>query len=460
MSAMKISLFITGSSGFIGSNFLKRINLKNYNNVFCLDRNESEITTHLSEHDNFKFIKGSIYDFNTYKPYLASSDIVVHLAAVTGKARPDKYFNVNAKGTEFLTKQCEQLGVHKFLYISSIAVKFNDISKYYYAQSKQQGEDAVKNSNLNYTIVRPTIVIGKESPIWQGFSKLAKAPITPIFGDGTTKIQPIYIEDLIDCILSIINENIFLNEALDLGGPEEITIENFLEGIQEIYQKKIPRIIHIPLRPIISILSVIEKRFSSVLPLTVGQLSSFRYDGTIEKNRLFLNHLSRMKNIQEMLMIVKTKDNNHVHIKKLISECTVFCTYLMNQKPNNYIVEKYQEGHIAGNRNHNFNSTNFDKLLVKIAKTNSFFTRLADIYTHLFYKRSVLQKKLMLLLAVLESCAPTYYYFDSVNTYGKTMLYIKIFQKGLFSIFILLLSMITFMPLHVIFAIISKKHGR
>ncbi|MFX0194697.1 MAG: NAD-dependent epimerase/dehydratase family protein [Candidatus Hodarchaeota archaeon] len=298
---MTRALFITGSSGFIANYLLQRIDLRRYRNIYCLSRTDSQITTRLSAYDNFKFIKGSIYEVNTYRPYLASSDIVVHLAAVTGKARPEEYFNVNAKGTEFLTRQCEKLGVYKFLYISSIAVKFNDISKYYYAQSKQQGEDAVRNSNLNYTIVRPTIVIGKESPIWKGFSKLAKAPITPIFGDGTTRIQPIYIEDLINCILSIINENIFLNETHDLGGPEEITIENFLERIHQIYYKKDPRIIHLPLRLLIFILSVIEKRFYSVLPFTVGQLSSFLCDGTIEENILFLRFLPQMKNVDEML---------------------------------------------------------------------------------------------------------------------------------------------------------------
>lgn len=301
---MKSSLFITGSSGFIAGNFLQRINPEEYKNIYCLSRNESMVTTSLSKYNNFKFIKGNIYDTNLYGPYLASTDTVVHFAAATGKARPEEYFKVNAEGTEFLVKQCEQLTVKNFLYMSSISVKFTDISRYYYAQSKQKGEDAVKGSSLRYAIVRPTIVIGKKSPIFESLFKLAKGNIIPIFGDGTTKIQPIYIDDLVDCLLSIINENIFLNETFDLGGPEVITIENFIKRIHQVYYNKEPKSIHIPLRLFIPFLSFLEKFFYSYMPLTVGQLSSFRNDGTIEKNKIFLKHFPQLKNVNKMLRLV------------------------------------------------------------------------------------------------------------------------------------------------------------
>ena len=211
---MKGSLFITGASGFIASNLLRKLNIKEYKSVYCLSRHESEILTRLSEYDNFKFIKGSIYDAELYEPYLASSDIVVHLAAATGKAGREEYFKVNAEGTKFLINQCIRQGVTKFLFISSISVKFPEVSQYYYAQSKQAAENIVKESGLNYTILRPTIVIGKESPILRSLEKLAKMPVIPIFGTGTSQIQPIYIEDLVDCILYIINENNFMNYVI------------------------------------------------------------------------------------------------------------------------------------------------------------------------------------------------------------------------------------------------------
>lgn len=457
MAIMKSSVFITGSSGFIAGNLLQKLNLGEYEIICCLSRNKSKITTDLSEKDNFKFIRGSIYDADLYTPYLASCDTVVHFAAVTGKARPEEYFKVNTEGTEFLIKQCKQLGVQNFLYISSIAVKFSGISQYYYAQSKRQGEDAVRSSGLKYTIVRPSIVIGKESPILASLSKLAKAPITPIFGDGRVKIQPIYIDDLTDCLLSIINENIFLDEAFDLGGPESVTIENFLKKIHQIYYKKDPRTIHIPLRLFIPFLSFLEKYFLSILPFTVGQLSSFRYDGTVEKNRLLLKHLPQMKNVDKMLRIAIDVCRDLYYINSLRNECNVFCYYLINQRPNEYVLEKYQDGHRKSDINKNLESKHFDNLLIRIAKISPFFTKMVDVYTCRFFKSSLFRKKLVLLLAILESCAQAHHCLDFVDPFSKVVLIIRMSQKGLVFICTLLLSTIMFMPLHFLLSFKIKK---
>jgi len=298
------SLFITGSSGFIGRSLLSKIDPTKYRHIYCLSRNVRTTAESPTHHKNVRFAEGSIYDYAIYAPYLASSGTVIHLAAATGKVGRDEYFTINAKGTQFFIDQCKQAGVQNFLYTSSIAVKFADKSRYYYAQSKELGEHAVRNSGLNYIIVRPTIVIGKDAAIWKSLSSLARAPITPIFGDGTTKIQPIYVGDLIDCLLSIVYENAFTNETFELGGPDEITFENFLRRIHYLSYGKEPWVIHIPLKLLTSVLSTLEKGLYSLLPVTAGQLSAFSHDGTIQMNRIVRRHLSQMKGVDEMLRLV------------------------------------------------------------------------------------------------------------------------------------------------------------
>ena len=153
-------------------------------------------------------------------------------------------------------------------------------------------------------------MIGKESGVWNTLKKLAKAPVVLIFGDGKAKIQPIYIDDLIDCILTFIDDNIFKNETFDLGGPEEIAIEDFLKRIHQIYSKKDPLVIHLPLSLLIPVLSLLEKPFFSFLPFSVGQLSPFRYDSTIERNRLFKRHFSQLKNVDKMLRLVINNESD------------------------------------------------------------------------------------------------------------------------------------------------------
>jgi len=297
------SLFITGSSGFIGSNFLRRIDTQKYDTIYCLSRRERS-SNQVAEAHNIRFITGNIYDAQIYGRYLESSDVVLHLAAATGKARPEEYLDVNTEGTKVLTEQCKRSGVQYFLFVSTIAVKFQDKSQYYYAQSKEKAEAVVKNSGLKYVILRPTIVLGKEAAIWKSLSQLARAPFIPLFGDGTAKIQPIYVDDLVDIMQYVVDERIFANETFELGGPEVNTIEVFLKRIHQMNHKTNPRAIHLPLRQLVSVLSLLEKHFYSLIPFTVGQLSAFANDSLIEPNRLYQQYRLRMKNVDAMLKLL------------------------------------------------------------------------------------------------------------------------------------------------------------
>jgi NADH dehydrogenase len=242
-----------------------------------------------------------------YGPCLGSSDLLIHLAATTGKAPRGEYFNVNSSGTRYLLAQCKERDVKNFLYVSSIAVKFKDKSNYYYAQSKQEGEQAVRESGLNYTIVRPTIVLGKESPGWEALSKLARLSWVPILGNGTARVQPIDVDDLADTLVSLVEERRFFNETLEVGGPEAVSIEEFLIRIHRLYYGNEPKTVHLPYKPIAWMVAYVEKYLSSLMPLNAGQLSSFVEDGTVTTNPLYEKQRSRMKDLDSLIGIL-TRD--------------------------------------------------------------------------------------------------------------------------------------------------------
>ena len=304
---MTRSILMTGCSGFVGTELIRRFDLQDFQRVYCLTRHGSDTLTQFASHPNCTVINGSIFDTEVYAQYLASCDTVIHLAAITGKASPLEYFDVNLKGTERLLEQCRQGAIKRFVYVSTIAVKFNkDAVRYYYAHSKSQAEEAVRNSGLSYVIVRPTMVIGPGGPIWQSLTKLARAPITPIFGDGRTKIQPIYVGDLAQCLLSILQDETLIGDTIELGGPEVTTIEDFIRRIHRSQFQKEPRVVHVPLGCLIKTIGVLENSLRRVLPFTAGQLCSFRNDGTIDRNPVFDRHFEQMKNVDEMISLASS----------------------------------------------------------------------------------------------------------------------------------------------------------
>ena len=115
------SLFITGGTGFVGSYFLRSLDPLTYPRIVCLSRTRS-----VSAAKNIEFLQGDLLDRAGYARALSECDAVVHLAAATGKCRPETYFQVNLEGTRALVEECRRAGTKRFLYVSTIAVKFLD----------------------------------------------------------------------------------------------------------------------------------------------------------------------------------------------------------------------------------------------------------------------------------------------------------------------------------------------
>ena len=296
------SILLTGCSGFVGRHLLRKLEPNSYKRVVCLGRSECDEYSAMTSQGNFRFVRGSLLEVEKNERELAGVDTVVHMAAMTGKARPGDYFRVNVEGTRALVRLSQRLGVRRFLFISSIAVRFPDKSRYYYAQSKELAEELVRGSGLQFAILRPTIVLGQGSPGGEALARLARGAITVILGSGRTRVQPIHVDDLVDFIFAILDRDMFERETLELGGPEVITIEELLRKMHRLWHRSNGLVLKIPLAPLLPVLAILETVAYGSLPLTVGQLSSFRYDGTIKTNRLFEERLAGLKTIDQMLV--------------------------------------------------------------------------------------------------------------------------------------------------------------
>jgi len=438
------SLFITGSSGFIAGHLARRLDLQRYEHVYFLSRSPHPIIDRLATRPNVTFIQGSLFDADRYAAHLEAVDTVLHLAAVTGKAKPEAYFRTNTEGTAFFVEQCERAGVHYFLHVSTIAVTYPDVARYYYAQSKQQAEDVVRRSGMKHTILRPTLVLGDASPLTQRFTTLANGPALLVFGNGKATLQPIHVDDLVTALLSILDEQRFDNETYDLGGPEQLTLGDFLQRMRRIQAHKAGPRIHVPLPPLLWFLARVEKVLFPLLPFTAGQLSVFRYDSTVAPNALHDRLAPGMKTVEAMLQ----PPSAALPADLLDRECHVFCTHLIGQPPNDYVRIKYREGNQTHRLEEAAMARPFDRRLVRIARKGPWFSKLADTYAAIFYKPAILRKKLILLLAILESCAPTHRLLDAGQSVGTASYYATLLTKGFGFAFTLLVSTVVFTPWH------------
>lgn len=282
-----MAIFITGSNGFIGVRLLRHLLRCTSERVYCLIHSRVEAFGALRFPGVLDVIEGGLHDVAAYVDCLARCDTVVHLAAATGNVGPRRYHEVNVQGTALLLDACRRSGVKNIVFLSTIAVTFADQAKYHYAQSKQEAEQLVQASGLNFLIVRPTIVVGAGGKAWDGLRKLALPSCVVVLGDGKHFVQPIYVSDLAAILSSVILAKQYRNETLEVGGPERVSILELLRRIHVAYTGKEPlATLTVPLGILTAILTFVETVAGPIWPLSLGQLATFKNDGCADPGRM------------------------------------------------------------------------------------------------------------------------------------------------------------------------------
>ena len=131
----------------------------------------------------------------------------------------------------------------------------------------------------------------------------------------------------------------------------------------------------------------------------------------------------------------------------LSRECGVLCAYLTGVAPDAYVQHKYDEAHHVSGK---FNAlTPFERFLLGFAATAPWCALFADTYARFFARESALRKKLILLLAILESCPPERGFVESVSGGSTLFLFLRMAARGAMFSVRLLASIFVLGPFHI-----------
>ena len=263
---MKYAL-VTGCAGFIASHLVEKLLLDNWN-VIGLDnfhpyydkQLKLENLQNFKNHENFKFIEGSILNLDLLKK-LSNIDTIFHLAAIASVRKsfenPDEYFKINVEGTENILKTFEN--INELIFASSSSVygdlksdqfpvkeehSLNPISPY--GESKKQAELLCKTYSeklkIKTSILRFYTVYGPRQRPDEAIMKFINLSISgkpiPIYGDGTKIRDYTFVSDIVN---GIILSQKFGNGAYNLGSGNPISINQMVDVIEEKLGKKIKR---------------------------------------------------------------------------------------------------------------------------------------------------------------------------------------------------------------------------
>jgi len=233
MTRQEISaITITGANGFVAKNLRKFLS-KNHIKVIAIARKTFQ------KHHTETVVYSKTLLEKGLQNKLRNCDALVHLIGI-GKQSSKYNFEDNIELTKNMIKTCKKSGIKKIIYISGLGVTKNSTSDYFI--SKYKAEQEIINSGLNYTIFRPSYIVGKKDYLSKFILKQIKKGIVIIPGSGKYHLQPIFVEDVAKIILESISEKKFSNKILDLVGPEIIKFEDFVKYFVKNKKTKIQKI--------------------------------------------------------------------------------------------------------------------------------------------------------------------------------------------------------------------------
>jgi NADH dehydrogenase len=228
-----MQVVVTGASGFVATNIRKYLS-------------DNKVKLISVSRKNFKKFKNETkvitknYDDKILLSILNNSDALIHLVGI-GKQTIDSDYNlVNTEFTKKIINLCKKSKIKKIIYASGLGVSKNTTLGYFI--SKYKAEKHIINSNLDYTIFRPSYIVGKGDLFTKYLKRQIKKGQIQIPGSGDYSIQPIYIDDVSKIIFNTLTNKKFSKVILDLVGSESITYEKYVKEFSRGTKIKIKKI--------------------------------------------------------------------------------------------------------------------------------------------------------------------------------------------------------------------------
>jgi nucleoside-diphosphate-sugar epimerase len=268
---MNTELIVTGATGFTGKFVVQEL-LSRGVRFDCLVRDQSKAKVLNSQ------------DINTVNADLNNLD---SLMSVFPKYK--KLINVASIGfgaAPILVKACEESGISRTVFVGTTAI-FTSLA----AQTKsirQAAEQAIMSSNLDYTILRPTMIYG--TPDDRNMIKLLrliqKSPIIPVLGTGEALQQPVHVQDVAWAICEVLDLSNTYRREYNISGGQVLTFNEVIQ-IASKHLGKNPQLLHLPKNLSIQIVEILNT-LKIKSPITVEQILRLNepkvFDCNIAKN--------------------------------------------------------------------------------------------------------------------------------------------------------------------------------
>ncbi len=263
-------ILVTGAAGFLGRHVVKTLRQAGRPVRAHLHTGRAEVVTPYGA----ELCYGDVRDIASLRQAVAGTDAVVHLVSTIREKGGATFQSINHQGTANVVAAAQAAGVRRFVHLSVIGAQ--DSPRYPYLFSKWQGEQAVVQGGIPYTILRSSFLFGEGDAFFNLLAGVVKAlPLVPIAGPGKARFQPIWVEDVARCVGQALSSDRLVDQTVEIGGPEHFTYDELMDLVAATLGARRVKV-HVPL-PLMGLLATMMGVLPRA-PVTRQQLAMLAID--------------------------------------------------------------------------------------------------------------------------------------------------------------------------------------
>ncbi len=239
-------ILVSGGTGFLGSAVVRELRTRDQS-VAVLGRDAAKVRRLFGE--DVEAREADVRDPTRLGQAMAGVEVVVNAvqfpnSPIENRRKGWTFREVDLEGTKHQVDAAKSAGVRRFVYLSGVGAAPD--AKEHWFRYKWEAEEYLRQSGLEWVVIRPTWVYGPSDNSLNrllGFARVL--PFIPMFGDGKQAMQPVFIDDVARVTAGAVLGPEAANTTLELGGPEVMTMNDVLKAGLRAMGKRRP-VLHQP----------------------------------------------------------------------------------------------------------------------------------------------------------------------------------------------------------------------
>ena len=284
---------VFGGSGFVGAQVVRALAKRGYRVRVAVRRpGHAYRMRMLGDVGQIEVVQANVRAPESIARALSGAEACVNLVGVLYEGGRQKFQSLHAMGARNVAEAAAAAGVGRLVQISAIGADAESEAKY--ARTKALGEAAVREAFPAATILRPSIVFGRDDHFFNRFGQMATlSPVLPLIGGGETRFQPVFVGDVAAAVAIAVADASTAGRTYELGGPAVYSFKALMQlMLREIDRKRILLPIPFPVARVIGALAEVPSALLPIPPLlTADQVELLRSDNVVTAGALGLADL-------------------------------------------------------------------------------------------------------------------------------------------------------------------------